>query len=761
MNHLWCGALLASATLFSCQAPHSPQEIAIIPEPLSVKSKQGTFKLNSQTVIEYDHSNSKVAEVVKNLPVSKEEGNKNLITLSIDTSIEGAEAYCMQVTPEEITITAATSAGLFYGVQTLNQFEQEIPAMTIQDAPAFAWRGVMLDVSRHFQPKSYILEFIDMLAYHKINKFHWHLTDGIGWRIQIDRYPELTSRGAFRKIKQARAPWVGFEPVDQPVNAQHLPFTNDVLQNIDTPHPDVVYGGYYTKEDIREIVAYAASKYIEVIPEIEMPGHSEAVTFVYPEYICQGAKPGSGIYCAGKEQTYTFLQHILDEVAELFPSQYLHIGGDEVGKDQWAACPTCQKLKKKEQLKDEHELQSYFVKRMEKYINGKGKRLIGWDEITEGGLAESATVMSWTGWENGIKAANMHKDVIMVPLDYVYFDHYQGYNAHEPQAWGGYNPLKRFYEFPVIPEGIAPENVKYVKGGQANMWTENVRDTAHLEYMLFPRMAALSESLWSDSKNWNQFAEKMDRQFDRYAAKGWNYSESAMTPMIASQRTADQSIEIELQSELDYPIHYTLDNSEPTTASPLYQGVIRVTEPGTLKARSFRKGKPVGYPLEVNNLMNKAVDASIRYATSYNAGYSGGGDSALVDNRYAIHRGDDKAWQGFEKEDMVLTLEWPEAIEASQVDIRFFQHEAITSVMLPLSVAIEVSTDGKTFVPVFDEPIPAENNADGVIRTYTFTFPKQELKEMRITAKNRGTLPKGHRLAGGNAWVFTDEIAVH
>ncbi len=741
MKHLWCGALLASATLFSCQAPQSAQEIAIIPEPLSVKSTQGTFKLNSQTVIEYDRSNPEVAEVVKNLPVSEEKGSKNNITLSIDPSVDGAEAYRLQVTPEKITITAATPAGLFYGVQTLNQFEQEIPAMEIEDAPRFEWRGMMLDVSRHYQPKEYIIKFIDMLAYHKINKFHWHLTDGIGWRIEIEQYPELTAKGAFRKVKHADAPWMNFELAEK-------------------SEGEDVYGGYYTKADIREIVAYATSKHIEVIPEIEMPGHSEAVTFVYPEYICTGAKPGSGIYCAGNEQTYTFLQNVLSEVIELFPSQYIHIGGDEVGKEQWAKCPKCQKLKAKENLKDEHELQSYFVKRMERFINANGKRLIGWDEITEGGLAESATVMSWTGFENGIKAANAHHDVIMAPLDYVYFDHYQGYNPHEPQAWGGYNSLKRVYDFPVIPEGIAPENVKYVKGGQANMWTENVRETAHLEYMLFPRMAALSESLWSSSKDWDAFKKKMDHQLDRYEAKGWNYAGSAMTPMIASQTATAGKVTIELTSELDYPIYYTLDGSEPSVKSLRYRGNISVDKPATLKARAFRNEKAIGTILEIPNLLNKANNAKIAYTNKYNASYNGGGDSALIDNRYAMHRGDDKAWQGFEKEDMNLTIQLAENQPVSTVDLRFFQHEAITSVMLPLAVSIEVSTDGENFSKVVEEAIPAESNVSAFIKNYTFSFAEQEARFIRIVAKNRGTLPVGHRLAGGNAWVFCDEIAI-
>ena len=468
--------------------------------------------------------------------------------------------------------------------------------------------------------------------------------------------------------------------------------------------------------------------------------------------MCSGAKAGSGIYCAGNEATYQFLENILSEVVELFPSEYIHIGGDEVGKEQWAQCPKCRALRKKEQLKDEHELQSYFVKRMERYINSRGKRLIGWDEILEGGLAESATVMSWTGWEGGIKAANAQHDVIMMPLDYVYFDHYQGYNPYEPQAWGGYNSLHRVYDFPVVPEGILPENVKYVKGGQANMWTENVSETDHLEYMLFPRMAALSEALWSatEVKDWSRFKRKMDRQFDRYAENGWNYSESAFTPMIEQQEYKDGKTNITLKTELDYPVYYTTDGTEPTTRSTRYEGKIVIDNPSTLKARTFRREKPVGYPLIIADLQNKATGATVRYANPYHAGYSGGGDSALVDNRYAIHRGDDTSWQGFERNDMDLTLELKEPVRVSKVNMRFFQHLAITSVMLPESVKIEVSENGTDFREVYSEKLAAEKNVDGLIKNYTFAFEETPARFIRIQAVDPQTLPAGHRLAGGN-----------
>lgn len=726
MTHSKLFYLLASTAitaLFTACAS-KPAEINVIPQPSHITRGKGYVHLKGDN-----------------------------LTTRIDTTLTNPEGYRLTADKGRVEVVGGSEAGLYYGLQTLDQLRDRtdyVPVVTIEDAPRFPWRGMHLDVSRHFFSKDFIKKYIDMLAYHRINTFHWHLTDGIGWRLEIDKYPLLTQKAAWRKVKDAKSPWLGLELSDE-----------SRRDSSDT------YGGYYTKEDVREIVAYAKERHITIIPEIEMPGHSEAATFAYPEYACPTAKPGSGIYCPGREETFTFLTDILDEVIELFPdAPYIHIGGDEVGKEQWSRCPLCQQRKRTEGLKDEHELQSYFVHRIEEHLNAKGKAMIGYDEILEGGLAPNATVMSWTGFQGGIKSANAGHDVIMVPLDYVYFDHYQGQNPCEPQAWGGYNGVKRVYEFePVQPE-IAPDKVHHVIGGQANLWTESIRTPEHVEYMLLPRLAALSEALWSDTtaRDWERFERKLNRQYDRYAERGWNYAESAFTPYITEQRFNDDgSLTIRLATELDgYPIYYTLDGTTPTDESTLYADSIVIDGPARLTALTYRNGSAVGCVLEVPYLLNKATRAAVNYATPYSPAYTGGGDSALVDNRYAFKRGDDKAWQGFEKTDMELTLDLGSVQSVSGVVLRFLQHIASTSVMLPTGVTIWTSTDGNQYKAVADWGIEPDTNSEVMIRSFDIPFGEaQDARFVRIRATNMGTLPEGHPRAGGSAWVFTDEVVVY
>ena len=754
-----------STSFIACSETHSSQNLALIPYPSELKINNDNFIFSSKvSIIEDTLSNKKLTNYL-NTRLKETIGYKldmidapkaNCINLELtrDSALLGKEGYKLNINSNEVNITAASENGLFYGIQTLlqmiptNQSDYktfEIPSVEIIDKPAFSWRGIMLDVSRHYQPKEYIKQFIDILAFHKINTFHWHLTDGIGWRIEIDQYPLLTEKGAFRKIKENKNPWQEFELADSKTS------------------PDT-YGGFYTKDDIKEIIEYASSRYITIIPEIEMPGHSEAATFCYPQYICKGAKPGSGIYCAGNDETFMFLQNILDEVIELFPSQYIHIGGDEVGKEQWANCPKCGERKKKEKLADEHELQSYFIKRMEKYISSKGKKLIGWDEILEGGLAENATVMSWTGQEGGIKAANSGHDVIMSPIDYCYLDHYQGYNNNEPQGWGGYNGLKRVYTFNPIPEAVMPENRKYILGGQANLWTENISKTEHLEYMLMPRLAALSEAVWNNEKDWNRFKNNLDVQFDRYYKMGYNYSNSSNTPMIKSCNfdSINQSLSIELYTELDlYPIYYTLDGSEPTMSSNLYDGSINITNTSDLKAAAFRKNKQVGYILELPNLLNKATLGTVSYITPFNEQYSGGGATALIDNKFAIKRGDDKNWQGFEKENAEFIIDLGQEQEIHEFNANFFQHIGSTSVMLPSKVSIYTSLNGNEYTLVKDDCIAYNPFPDAFIENINLTFDKHKARFVKVIAVNTQTLPSDHPRKGANAWVFIDEVSIN
>ncbi|MFI3298569.1 MAG: family 20 glycosylhydrolase [Rikenellaceae bacterium] len=705
------GLLAISASLVSCGGSGSVEsKISIIPQPQSI------VVLGSNAV-----------------SVSDTTGK---ISMSVDTSFCNAEGYRLRVEDGTINITAGSTRGYGLALNTLEQLVQSngtIPEVEISDSPRFEWRGFMLDVSRHFQSKEYLKEVLDILAYHKLNKFHLHLTDGIGWRMEIDAYPELTRRGAWRKIKNESVPFVNFE------------MSEEGSEN--------TYGGYYTKDDLREIVAYAAERGIEVIPEIEMPGHSLAALSCYPEMRCDMNQP-TEVYCAGNAQTFEFLSTILDEVMEVFPSEFIHIGGDEVGFGDWEKCPKCRKISTKGS-----DIQKYFVQRMERYLADNGKRMIGWDEVARDELGESAMVMSWTGWEGGIAAAEAGYDVVMAPLHYVYFDHYQAQSDYEPQAWGGDNSLYRVWTFPVIPEEMPAELRDRVKGGQANLWTENIETSEHVEYMMLPRLAALSEALWCENRaSWEEFVERIMVQFDRYDSKGWNYSTSAFTP---SSTLTDGKITLSTEIEL-FPIYYTLDGSEPTINSKRYDGAIELTESSTLRAASIRgDGKKLGNELTIANLAHKATGAKTIYNTAPNPQYDGEGEHPLTDNQYASKRGDNVHWLGWEQQDMDVTIELSEVEIISEVTLRFMQSKSNTSVALPNSLRIFTSLDGTDYTEVYNTEIPVSKVLDVMIESFRAEFAAVDAKYIRVVAGNIGTLPLGIPRGGGNAWVFTDEIAIH
>ena len=461
-----------------------------------------------------------------------EEGTDGAINLVIDTALKmNPEGYLLTVEKKKVTLTGCTPAGLSRGLQTIRQLlpvqvesdtvirgiKWTMPCVSITDYPRFAWRGMHLDVSRHFFDVDFIKKYIDILAMHKMNIFHWHLVDDQGWRIEIKKYPRLTEAGAWRVDREDK-PWDSRPPQQ--------------------PGEKATYGGFYTQEEIKEVVAYAAERHINVVPEIEMPAHVSSALTAYPEYSCTGGPftvpPGSvwpitDIYCAGKDETFAFLEDILTEVMELFPSPYIHIGGDEADKTEWRKCPDCQARIRKEGLKDEAELQSYFVKRMEKFLSSKGRHLIGWDEILEGGLAPGAAVMSWRGFDGGLEAAKAGHDVVMTPISHTYFNLYQADPATEPLAYRGIISLETVYLFEPVPDGLTEEEAKHIIGAQACLWTEMVTDGRMAEYMILPRLTALSEVLWSskESRNWEQFKIRLPVMMERFDAIGLNYSKSA------------------------------------------------------------------------------------------------------------------------------------------------------------------------------------------------------------------------------------------
>jgi len=510
-------------------------------------------------------------------------GDASLIRARCDSLIANPEAYTLEVTAGGIEIAAGDDAGLFYAFQTLMQliFPSQkadrgavaVPCVTISDSPQYKWRGMHLDVCRHFFPKEFIFKMLDAMALHKLNTFHWHLTDDQGWRIEIKKYPELTAVGAWR---------------DQTLlgHGSETPWVYDGTR----------YGGFYTQEDIREVVEYAGRLHINVLPEIEMPGHAVAALQAYPQLSCSGGTVppfnrwgvSEDVFCAGKEETYEFLEGVLAEVAELFPYEYIHIGGDECPKVRWEACSDCQKRITDNNLKDEHELQSYLVRRMEAFLASKGKKIIGWDEILEGGIADNAAVMSWRGHSGGINAANMGHDVVMTPHSFVYLDYYQS-KYNEPLSIGGMLPIEKVYSIDIMPPEIAEEKRHHIIGAQSNLWTEYIGDEKHAEYMAFPRLAALAEAIWTPRAqlDFDSFSQRMSAHYARYDAMDLNYRVPYPSGYEALNLVTDGTVTVELSNSVPgSSICYTTDGSEPDGKSELYTGPLTLAPDDEITLKS-------------------------------------------------------------------------------------------------------------------------------------------------------------------------------
>ena len=504
----------------------SAQELAIIPEPAEMSVQKGNFVLDKNCTLQFDASNQDLARIADffndylkemyGFTIGENTTGKSIQLKLMSRLNLGKEGYLLKVNKNNIVITAAAPNGIFYGTQSLKQMlpvdatngELEVQSVDIKDQPRFAWRGNMLDVGRHFFPVSFLKKYIDILAMYKINTFHWHLTEDQGWRLQIKKYPLLTEVSSWR---------------DETVIGHNTP-----------EYDGIGYGGFYTQDQAREIVKYAAERYINVVPEIEMPGHSVAALTAYPNLGCTGGpyevKKNWGVskdvYCAGKDETFVFLKNVLDEVMDIFPSKFIHIGGDECPKDAWEKCPGCQKRIADEGLKNEHELQSWFITQMDHYLSSKGRRLIGWDEILEGGLAPQATVMSWRGVKGGIAAARQNHDVVMSPNSHMYIDHYQSQNKEEePLAIGGFLPVEKVYSYEPIPEELSPKEAEHILGVQTNLWTEYIPNTKKAEYMLLPRLEAEAEVAWTpkDKKDYTDFEKRLNIDYKRLDKMGINY----------------------------------------------------------------------------------------------------------------------------------------------------------------------------------------------------------------------------------------------
>ncbi len=780
---LWllAGLLVVSACRTATEpAAEHLSAVSVVPLLQSAAVEPGTFTVSAQTAIVVEPDDEAITGAARYLAdrlsaaagaplsVSREASAQAAGAIVFKTAADpalGAEAYRLHVAADGVALEAASPAGFFYGAQTVLQLlpvdvfsgksataPLTLPCVDIQDAPRLPWRAMMLDCSRHFFPKEFVLKYIDFLAMHKMNTFHWHLTDDQGWRIEIKKYPRLTEVGAWRVDRE-----------DKHWNARPPQAAED----------KATYGGFYTQQDILEVIDYARSRFITVVPEIEMPGHCLSALASYPEFSCKGGPftvpPGGvwpilDVYCPGNEGTFKFVENILGEVCDLFPGAYIHIGGDEVDKATWKACPKCQARIVKEGLKDEEELQSYFVRRIEKFINSKGKTLIGWDEILQGGLAPNAAVMSWRGTEGGIAAARAGHDVVMSPTSNCYFDYYQGDPASEPPGIGGYLPISRVYAFDPTPAELTPEEAAHIIGAQANLWTEYVPTTEHAEYMTFPRIAAIAEIGWTpqDKRDWTDFTYRMQKQFARYRQAGIHYAESAYGVRFKPELDpAKNTYGIRLETDTFRPdIRFTLDGTEPVAASPAYRRPLVPKKTGVIKAAAFVDGGLAHKPSETQVIVHRALGIPAALDFPFQEPNNGGGPLALTDGlRGSISPGDGR-WQGFQGDDLAATIDLKKTRKLSRVSIGFLQR-ASSWIFLPRSVEIAVSSDGQTYEPVetlgHDVPVL---NPDPLIKQLSAELGGRAARFVRVRAQNIGVCPEGHPGAGEKAWLLADEIVV-
>jgi hexosaminidase len=729
----------------------------VIPLPNNYTIKSGHFIISEKTTI-YCNS-EKVKEQISylnaflknnnqiNLVATKDSTHKNSIVVLLDDN-QTSESYQLDINPENIIIKGDTT-GIFYAFQTIIQLINsqtaktiKLPCLDIYDKPAFKWRGMHLDVSRHFFSVDFVKRYIDFLAMYKLNTFHWHLTDDQGWRIEIKKYPRLTQIGAFRKGSM-------------------------VGKYSDSNYDTVNYGGFYTQSEIKEVVAYAQKKHITVVPEIEMPGHSHAAIAAYPWLSCTG-KPqevakGWGVFedvfCT-KDSTLNFLQHILDEVVNLFPGKYIHIGGDECPKTRWKVCSNCQALIKKQNLKDEHELQSYFIKQIEKYLNSKGKQIIGWDEILEGGLAPNAAVMSWRGMEGGIAAAKEKHFVVMTPGTHCYFDHYQSSPSDEPLAIGGFTPLEKVYDFNPIPQELNTDEQKYILGAQANVWTEYILNEKQVEYMTMPRMAALAEVLWTMrvNKNETNFLIRLQDHFAKLDNLNVNYAKALYNvDYKVSPASQSKNLKLELSAN-NYlgDIYYTLDGSEPSEKSIKYSTPIELKKDMLVKSALFKNHELKGKVVSRNYQINKATNKLPIFKYPPSKYYNKGGSFVLVNGETAKLPRINDQWLGWSGNDIEVVIDLEKLDEITSVEIGFLKEE-LNWIYLPKEITLLLSENGleyKTVDTLFEKNIKNDRDCNFIVN-------KQQAWFVKIIAKNHGKILSGKPGAGEDAWLFCDEIKIN
>lgn len=769
---LLTGALAAMAFLLPSTAAGQTADFNIIPRPQQVKvSNDAPFTLSAKTVISLGTNSqdmkrnanmlaSYIEQATGIRPAVGKSKSGATIILTIDKTITNAEGYKLDADAKQIRIAGASAAGVFYGIQTLRKSlplvngkasKVSIPAVHITDAPRFAYRGTHLDVSRHFVTADSVRQFIDMLALHNINRFHWHLTDDQGWRIEIKKYPLLTQIGSKR--------------------------AQTVIGHNSGKYDGKPYSGFYTQKQIRDIVKYAADRYITIVPEIDLPGHMQAALAAYPDMGCTGGPyevwqkwgVSDNVLCAGNDQTLTFIDNVLKEITQLFPSKYIHVGGDECPKTQWQKCPKCQarikalNLEAKDGHSAEERLQSYIITHASNYLKSLGRNTIGWDEILEGGLAEGATVMSWRGESGGIAAAKQHHDVVMTPNSYLYFDYYQSLDkANEPLAIGGYLPLETVYSYEPMPKELTADEARHIIGVQANIWTEYMPTFKQMQYMALPRLAALSEVQWSQpaQKDYTNFTNRLTKFTHLYDRLGYNYAKHLYNVAIhVDSDNKWREILIHMTTAGNAEIRYTLDGTEPTANSTLYTGAIVLQKSAKIRAAAFRNGKRSSVTSQ-DISFNKATACPVELLqpTHKNYTYKGGAtltDGLLGDKGFGTGR-----WLGFSSNDLEAIIDLKQNTDVSSVSLNTCVDKG-SWIFDARNIEVSVSADGKSFTKVASKSLPAlEEQTPDNIYTYELTFPQTTTRYVKLTATSEHNIPEWHGGKGKPAFLFVDEISV-
>ena len=766
------GCLAFIGLMTACSERTTTADYQVIPMPQQiVMADNGDFTLNSRVKILYTEGNEAMRRNADYLAMYLKKATgmdyqvaagtegKGCILLQLSSDTTRSESYNLRVNKEGVVITGADEAGVFYGIQTLRKsipVEQGatpvLASVDITDAPRFGYRGVHFDVSRHFFTVEEVKTFIDMMALHNMNRLHWHLTDDQGWRIEIKKLPKLTEVGGMRK--------------------------ETVIGHNSGRYDGTPYGGFYTQEEAREIVKYAAERYITVIPEIDLPGHMQAALAAYPHLGCTGGPydvwplwgVSEDVLCAGNDDVLTFIDDVLTEIIDIFPSEYIHIGGDECPKVRWQSCPKCQARASKLGLKTdkkhtkEEYLQSFIINHAEKFLNAHNRQMIGWDETLEGGLAPNATVMSWRGEDGGIEAARQRHDVIMTPNTYLYFDYYQTENReNEPDAIGGCLPVERVYSYEPMPAVLTSEEQKHIIGVQANHWTEYIPTFSQLQYMALPRWAALCEVQWSeaDKKNYENFLTRLPQLIRQYQAYGYTYAKHVFDVRSELRlNPADGTVEVQLMTMDGTPVHYTLDGTDPTENSPQVDGKIVFRQSGTLKAVAFRpEGASRIWSEDIR--FSKATAKAVKANLPINKQYEFNGVTTLVDGLRGNSNFKTGRWIAFLQNDMDVTIDLGVAEEISSVAFATCVAKG-DWVFDARGCRVEVSEDGEKFTQVAEESYPAmkQEDADGVHEHRLQFASPVKARYVRVMAHPENAMPTWHGGKGKPAFLFVDEISI-